>query len=356
MRAVSGALCALLLLAGPATAQAPAQDYAAIALGTVDGWYIPRTEALAAAFDAQAAAWTTACVAKTFDNEPVRATFQNAADAWAAVEHAGFGPLGTGQRPDRIAFFPDRRNAVARGVGDLLGRAAKGPLTPQSVAGTSVAAQGLPALERLLYDDALLKSFAADPARASARCAVGTAIAENLAGIARDALAEWRAPDGAREKLAAGQGMPPAFADPRQAVARMVTDVATGLQRIADLKLKRFMLGSADKAVPALAEGTRSGRAGRNLAQSAAGIASEAETLAKGAPELARSRVDRAFDRFAEAFSALPPDVGAMAADPARRGALLDVIATLRAAQSANATELAPALGVQLGFNALDGD
>jgi predicted lipoprotein len=125
---------------------------------------------------------------------------------------------------------------------------------------------------------------------------------------------------------------------------------------MADLKLKRFMMDSADKAIPALADGTRAGRAGRNLAQSAAGIASEAEALAAGAPELARSRVDRTFDRFAEAFAALPQDVGAMAANPARRGKLLDAIATLRAAQSANVEELAPALGVQLGFNALDGD
>jgi uncharacterized protein len=350
------ALVALLLLASPAAAQAPAPDYATTALSVVDRWYIPRAETLAAAFDAQAAAWRTACAAGSFDIEPVRAAYQSAADAGAAVEHAGFGPLGAAQRPDRIAFFPDRRNVVARGVGELLSRAAKGPLTPQSVAGTSVAAQGLPALARLLYDEALLKSFAADPARGRARCAVGIAIAENLAGIAREALAEWRAPDGAREKLAAGQGMPPAFADPRQAVARMVTDVATGLQRIADLKLKRFMMASADKAIPALAEGTRAGRAGRNLGQAAAGIASEAEALAAGAPELARSRVDRTFSRFAAAFAALPQDVGAMAADPARRSALLDAIATLRAAQSANATELAPALGVQLGFNALDGD
>lgn len=150
--------------------------------------------------------------------------------------------------------------------------------------------------------------------------------------------------------------MPPAFADPKQAVARMVTDVATGLQRLADLKLKRFMLDSAGKALPALADGTRSGRAGRNLAAAAAGIASQAEALAAGAPELARSRVDRTFDRFAAAFAALPPDVGAMAADPARRGKLLDAIATLRAAQSETVEELAPALGVQLGFNALDGD
>lgn len=334
------------------TARADAMD--AAALGIVDGWYLPRTEALVSAFAAQRGAWETSCRAESPDLPALRAAFGNAADAWIAIEHVAFGPLGVHQRAERVSFFPDRRNAVGKAVNGLIGRAAKGSLTADDVAGVSVAGQGLPALERLLYDDAYLKP--GTPADMRARCAVGLAIAGNLQAIADAVKAEWLAPDGPRAKLAAGQPMPPLFADGRQALSGMLTDLATGLQRLIDVKIRRFMGTSAETAAPLLAEGVRSGRVKRDLVLAAESLAAEGKALAAGTPDYVQVRVGRIADRFAQRYAAMPDDVAQDAADPARRGAVLDLVAPLRAMQAVLVDEVAPALGVQLGFNSLDGD
>lgn len=334
---------------------ARADGQAQAALGVVDRWYLPRVDALASAFAAQQVAWQAGC-ADAVDLARLRDAFQTACDAWITIEHAGFGPLGAHERADRIAFFPDRRNAIGKAVADLLGRAQKGPVAARDVAGITVAGQGLPALERLLYDAELAKSFEMDPARTQARCAVGLAIAGNLAGIAAEAKDEWLAPAGPRAALAAGHGSPPAFADGGQALSRMITDLATGLQRLVDLKILRVLGAEFDMAKPLLAEGVRSGRVKRNLMLAARSLGDEARALAATAPDVVRSRVDRVAERFAQRYAAMPDDVAALAADPQRRGEVVDLIAPLRAMQTAMAVELAPALGVQLGFNSLDGD
>lgn len=337
-----------------APARADAADKAALAVA--DRWYLPRVDALASAFAAQETAWAEGCSGAA-DLARLREAFHAASDAWIAIEHAGFGPLGRAERADRIAFFPDRRNAIGKAVAGLLSRARTGPLAAADVAGITVAGQGLPALERLLYDPALETAFAADPAQARARCTVGLAIAGNLSDIADAVKAEWLAPDGPRARLAAGEGSPPAFADGRQALSQMLTDLATGLQRLADVKIRRFLGTSLDTAAPALAEGLRATRVKRNLALAAQSLADEAIALAAaGTSDLVQARIVRIADRFAGRYAAAPEDVALLAADPQRRGEVLDLVAPLRAMQTAMSVELAPALGVQLGFNALDGD
>jgi predicted lipoprotein len=73
---------------------------------------------------------------------------------------------------------------------------------PETLQRDSVAAQGLTALERLLYEDnseQLLK--AAGPA-GEWRTQVGLGIARNMSSIADDVVAEWTAPDGVRAAIA----------------------------------------------------------------------------------------------------------------------------------------------------------
>ena len=63
---------------------------------------------------------------------------------------------------------------------------------------TSVAIQGFPALERVMFDDGMI-----DGAEGRFRCALSAAITENIAGIAEAILTEWTerdtGPQGNRE-------------------------------------------------------------------------------------------------------------------------------------------------------------
>ena len=78
--------------------------------------------------------------------------------AWSGIEFLRFGPLVQANRYERLAFWPDTRGVMPRQVQAAI--AAQDPelIKPGAMAGRSVALQGLPALEYVLYGEpALLK-------------------------------------------------------------------------------------------------------------------------------------------------------------------------------------------------------
>lgn len=334
-------------LSGPARA---APDPGPLAVSVIEGVVLPGYETLAAATAAQTDAWTKACSdnESAADAQALREAYQAAADAWAGVEFVTTGPIGDSLRTDRIFFGPDRRNYVTKAVGELLVRAKQGDLTPDAMRSASVAGQGFPAIERLLYEAA--------KGDAAARCRAGGAIAKNLSSISADIVADWRAADGPLAKLKRGEGDRLHFADPGQAAARLMTDLAGGLQRMVDLKLLPVLGSSADAAKPKAAEGWRSGRSARALAVSVASLAEMAKVFAAAAPADVAKADAKAFEAARAAVAKLPADLGDAAADPKRRKSLEAAVAALKAAQADVAKTLAPALGLPLGFNALDGD
>jgi predicted lipoprotein len=343
------ALSALMALSPTLLLAAPPEP-GPLATAVIENWLLPRYEALASATEAQARGWGAACADGDFsaDLEPLRQRFQTAADAWSAVEHVTTGPVSLALRADRIFFFPDRRNAVAKALGDLEAKARSGDIPAESFRGGSVAGQGFPALERLLYE--------APDGEAGARCRVGDAIARNLARLSADILQEWRVATGPLARLKRGEGDPVHFADASQAAARLMTDLAGGVQRAVDLKLLPALGASADDARPKAAEGWRSGRSTRSLKIALASLSAQAAAFRSAAPESVAAADAKAFSAAEAAVAKLPDDLGAAVADPKRRRTVEATVAALKAAQTDLVKSLAPALGIPLGFNALDGD
>jgi len=344
------ALIALLLGGAPAIALTEPPAPGPLAAGMIESYLLPRYETFRGATAEQAKAWQEACRDEDFaaDLPVLRERFQTAADGWAAVEHVTIGPASVGLRADRIYFGPDRRNAVAKALGELEAKAKGGDLAADAVERVSVAGQGFPALERLLYET--------DQASPQARCRVGVALARNLATIADEILAGWRAPDGPLARLKRGEGDPVHFADPAQAAARLMTDLAGGFQRVNDMKLFPMLGSSPDMARPKAAEGWRSGHSARAIRVAVGSLAAQARIFSAAAPKDVAAADDKDFAAAEAAVARLPDDLGEAAADPKRRPAIEAAIAALKAAQNDLAKNLAPALGIPLGFNALDGD
>ncbi len=73
--------------------------------------------------------------------------------AWQAVRFVDFGPIEQQSRAWQLQFWPDRKNLVGRKMQAWL--AADQPPSAEQIADGSVAAQGFPALEYLLFDDAM---------------------------------------------------------------------------------------------------------------------------------------------------------------------------------------------------------
>ncbi|WP_175488709.1 imelysin family protein [Modicisalibacter muralis] len=108
---------------------------------------------------------------------------------WQRVRFVDFGPIDLDSRAWQFQFWPDSKNLVARKADYWLsdGRTA----TSEAIAGGSIAVQGFPALEYLLFD-ASLAGRGIKPSDAQA-CALLTAIAGHLAQEATEVNQEWQA-------------------------------------------------------------------------------------------------------------------------------------------------------------------
>ncbi len=296
----------------------------------------PRLAQFSAAFDKQAAAWDAGCES----TGGLREAFNEASDAWARMEMFTSGPLSRKNRRERISHWPDPRNAVARVLKTLLEGEGEAGLEPEQIAGASIAVQGLPALERLLFPDNDTKDAAG--ALSQRACAVGNAIARNLQTIAADALAEWSAPETGDLARTRAVRMSPAKAG--EAASAVLGDIATGLRILEDRKIPPLFGGKGAAPNEKAAEGWRSHRSERNLLLNVETLQSALQAIEPFAPEACAA----ALAKLADAAAAL-----AQPGDPNRGAA---VIAAINNARYYAVDVLPGELGVALGFNSLDGD
>lgn len=124
-------------------------------------------------------------------DESLRQRLENdwlsAYQAWQAVRFIQFGPVEQNSRGWQLQFWPDRKNLVGRKVNGWL----KAPDVPdaQAIARDSVAIQGFPALEYLLYDDAMDEDALSDAAACDLLQAITTHLADTTSALHRD----WQA-------------------------------------------------------------------------------------------------------------------------------------------------------------------
>ncbi|MFK8251594.1 imelysin family protein [Ancylobacter terrae] len=323
----------------------------------VADWLLPRYAALDEAARAQLAAWNAFCKAPSREGlVELKTRFAAVSDAWAAVEFITFGPVVLSLRADRFNLFPERRNAVARSLAELIADPTEERLAPERFARLSAAVQGLPALERLLYDDGADAALVSG-AESGRRCAIGRAVAGNLAEIAGGIRSGWGDRNsGLLAQLEAGKPDPVFFPDPNALLSQIVTDLAGAYQRVVDQRLLVVLGKSAEDAKPALADRRRSGRSRETVLAVVASAQALSERLAQGLDAKSRATVDKAGQASLAAVERLPADVGAAATDARGRKSIEAAVTALKAAQKTVAEPLASGLGVPLGFNALDGD
>lgn len=322
---------ALALLIATLTAPAARADVAE----TVAGHILPRYAAFAEATGALARAAEADCTPSA-----LQAPYQAAFDAWMGVAHLQFGPAEEQGRALAVEFWPDPKGLGAKGQKALLALP-EGALTAQAMAEASVASRGLMALERLLYPDDTL---------AGDTCALTRATAADLAATAAAINDGWTAGGYGAALTGAGAAGNSLYLAPEEARRALLTQLATGLEVLADDRLGR-PLGTFDKPRPERAEARASGRSLRNVQLELAALREMAAALdPKATLTLA------ALDRAIGLAGGLEDPVFAGVAEP---GGRLKVEILQQAVQSARdqaIAEIGAALGVTLGFNAQDGD
>jgi predicted lipoprotein len=267
------------------------------------------------------------------DTDVLKAAFQGTYDSWMPVAHLTLGPAEEDGRGLAVLFWPDPKGSGWKAQRALLAALP----SAEEMSQQSVAARGLPALERLLFPVEPLENA----------CPLIQATADDLAASAA-ALASGWGPYGDL-LLTAGQPGNDRFLSPEEATQALFTQLATGIESLADRRIGR-PLGTFDKPRPDLAEARASHRSIRNIALSLVALKDLALTLNPKSPKTLA-----AFDHAIALAEAMDPDIDRIA-DPQDWLKLEILHQAVRTTRDTAIAELGPALGVELGFNSQDGD
>jgi predicted lipoprotein len=282
-------------------------------------------------------------------------------EAWARVEFLRFGPLLEENRLENFFFWPDPRGVVQRQVRSVLAAADPGLLEVAKLRQQSAAVQGLPGLELALFADDAPVTIAGGSAAGRYRCAYAQAVAANMARLAAQIDSGWRDGTAFATELARP--------GPERRVYRSGTEVATEILKALSTALHAAhdqQLAPALGATIAEARGTlmplhRSGLTSRYIAGQMRGLldfhaASRIDAALPPGERWTAANLRAELERILEDFAALSLPAAQAVSDPQQRDLLVHAGLLLANARAIVDEYLAPALGVNLGFNSLDGD
>lgn len=286
-----------------------------------------------------------------------REAFFQAQRTWAGLQPLLIGPMGEGNRAWQVQFWPDKKNLVGRQIAALLKNNPQ--LTRADLEKGSVVLQGLSAYEYVLFDKAVSLEDNATKAR---YCPLLIAIGEHQQQLAAQILEQWKAADGMAAQLSKFPNE--RYADAAEAIADLVRVQVTaldGLKKKLGAPLGRQTKGHPQ---PFQAEAWRSDATLISIEASISG----AQRLWAGADdnglrqllgsdqaEIA-TRIDQAYTAVAGELNSLEQPFSALIAEQAGRDRLNALYERIDALHRLHQGPLAAALGIQIGFNAHDGD
>ncbi|MEJ2121293.1 MAG: imelysin family protein [Alphaproteobacteria bacterium] len=362
--AIAAALLALVPQASFAAEVADAA-YAPINRNLATAYAVPRFAALSKAASRMRAAAEALCRARSGAAlATAKARFHDTMDAWMGVQHLGFGPAELFSRAHRIYFWPQARGKIAGAVDKLLAGGAIPPSARMTTA--SAAIQGLPALEHLLFDRTAI--LMRDDRAGKRDCALLLAVTANIQSIAKGLAEDWAGGRVDFKRVVSNPGPDNLYYKHHQEAAlAFFQSFHDGLEAIVATRLRPLIGATPDADRPRLAESRASGRSTRNIVVSLQAIAAlytgDGKTKA-GFSQLVRKRGDKKLDALmrrafkltiANARSIGKPLEAALR-DKRLRPRVTKLLLQVRALKQIVRTRLAPAIGLAVGFNALDGD
>ncbi|NVK18420.1 MAG: imelysin family protein [Methylocystaceae bacterium] len=331
-------LFSFLLLSPIAVQAAPSMQE--MSLKVTEEFILPAYDDFAKQAHAQSELWGETC-----DAEKLKPAFQKTSDAWAKVQHINFGPITSLLRRDRLYHWPERRNSISKSINKSLADKDPASLDLDKFASTSVALQGLPALERLLYSDGLLDGDFA--------CKLGHTIALNIEKIATGTDKDWQE---ALVNIKEGIAHPIYFESMDEVAIRFFTEMLAGFQMITDQKIALPLSSSLKKANGKRAEGWRSNRSTRYIQQNSLALMAMAKPFMSFMPDDVEKQVVAQFTVFARAANALPLSIKDGVKDEEGRAKIKKFLDETRTTRNLLVQTFTKHLGLTVGFNSLDGD
>lgn len=286
--------------------------------------------------------------------------YRAALQGFARVEFLRFGPLLEDHRLERLVFWPDRKSTGRRQAERIVATHDDSVLTLDALRGKSVATQGLTALEVVLFDDAR-EGLLAGGEDAQFRCAYARVIGENIVDITASLRDEWAADDGYAALLTHPGADNAIYRTHQEAAAEIIESLTTGLQIIRDQKLLPILGSERAKARPKRAPFRRSGNTVALLAAGVSGlrdmvVALHLDLMLDEADSWLANSVPFELSNALRVLEGVPEPLTKTLRDPGVYGKLSYANLVLGSLRETVGENLAAALAIIMGFNALDGD
>jgi predicted lipoprotein len=256
-----------------------------------------------------------------------------------------------------VQFWPDKKNLVGRQVEQLV--TAQPQIDAAALAKSSVVVQGLSAYEYILFDS---KIDMADSAQKAKYCPLLTAIGERQKQLAEEILSRWNTNDGMLAQMSKFPNQ--RYADSHEAIADLLRVQVTALDTLK--KKLGTPMGRQSKGTPqpfqADAWRSQSSLQGLQASLSAAqtvwvGVDNKGlRGLLPSEQKPLADKIDAAYATSLKLFSSNQRSLTDLLTDDAGRQQLNAIYDSLNVVHRLHEGELAKALGIQLGFNANDGD
>ncbi|HEV7321938.1 MAG TPA: imelysin family protein [Ensifer sp.] len=290
--------------------------------------------------------------------ETAQAKFSDLVGAWSAIEVVRLGPALEQNRFERFLFYPDRKSTGLKQVQAILSKGDESATDVAKLKGKSVAAQGLGALEYVLYGTGAeaLAGKAGD-----FRCRYGLAITKNLDDIANEFLAAWQKPDGIQAAWKHPGPENPEFRDNREAATELLGILVHGVETVKDQRLKPFYEGKDDKGHPKLAIYWRSGNTMASIAGNVRGLKTlfDVADMQSLLPEDSRSvagSADFVFKSVIGMAGNIDGPIDAALADKDKRAKLAFLSLNTNDLLDRLNKDFGGAIGLGAGFSFADGD
>ncbi|HLU19506.1 MAG TPA: imelysin family protein [Pusillimonas sp.] len=289
--------------------------------------------------------------------EQTALAFEQLVKAWSAVEFLRFGPLVESNRFENIYFWPDPRGVMSRQVQAVLAKPAADIPDSRQLAAQSVALKGLPALEFVLYrDNGLLTS--GSQSHGDSACVYSKALAGHLVALSTELADQW-SQGGPQAALFTSPGPDnPLYRNPKEVASEIIKALSTGMQYQAEVKLAAALGPDSARASYRKAPYWRSGLSLIAIESAVRGMLAfyEAGNYQFGDAQWIDQNIRGEMQRAVEQLASLEVPVQQLFTSEAGHRDLTVVVLQLRNAKSLIDQDMAPALGVRIGFNALDGD
>ena len=287
--------------------------------------------------------------------------FKSTVLAFSGVEFMRQGPLGVGDRLERLLLWPDTKGIALKQVQAALAQQDATAADPATLQGKSVAMQGLVAVEFLLF------GTGADDLGSAAgayRCSYAMAAATLIAGLTGTIRDEWMsdAPNSAVDNMLVPKPDGQDYRSEREVIDKLAGALTYGTDLVRDQRLSPVLSLLTSTPKPKSALFWRSGMTLPALNANIAGLhdlfvaVKFPEALAGEGAAWITHNVLFEFDSMFAALGKVPGPIDKALADPAQFQQLKYVAIVTRSLDTLIGDNLGSALGLSSGFSALDGD